>query len=156
MTVIAGILCTDGIALASDRQSTNSAFIPLATQPEAMQISTNAITKVTKIGEDLLIAVAGSPAIGDQYQALLVPHHTNFAKRNYDLATKRLRDEIREEVTKNCRPAHMLAPVIGANPAFVQCTCECLMAASFKDGIKLSKSSNLAHLMSPQLNRHSA
>jgi len=136
MTVIVGILCDGGVALAADRQSTHSAFVPLA-RPSLVQVSTSPVTKVIAIGSDLLLGTSGSPAIGNQYEALIKGHCANFPKRPYEFATRKLRDQIKEDITKNCAPAKQLAEVIGSATAYSQCTCECLMAANFKDGIRL-------------------
>jgi 20S proteasome alpha/beta subunit len=124
------------VAIASDRQATNAAFLPLV-NPTSVQTSVHSVTKVSIIGQDILLGVSGIPAIGDDYEAAIRREGQSFSSRNYELATRKLKDEIRGIVNKNAETADLLSKAIGPGPAFAQCTIECLLAANFKEGPRL-------------------
>jgi 20S proteasome alpha/beta subunit len=137
MTVIVGILCDNGVAIASDRQSTANAYVPGLYPQAAVQTSTNAVTKISIVGDDILLAVSGLSALGDEYEITIRKHQPNFASRSYELATRKLREEIPNVVRPFLENAELLAKAVGPGPAYGQCTVECLVAANFKDGPKL-------------------
>lgn len=136
MTIIVGILCEGGVAIASDRQATNATFLPLV-NPQSVQTATQSVTKTTLIGDDALLSVSGSPPIGSEYETIIKRFHPRFSKRSYDLATKKMKDEIRDNINKHLETAKLLCQVVGNAQAYAQSTCECLLAANFKDGIRL-------------------
>lgn len=136
MTVIVGILCDGGVAIASDRKATNVAFLPLV-EPQPVQISTQALTKIALIGTDTILATSGSPPIGDEYETIIKRYQKNFSGRSYELATKKLKDEIRANVNRHWETADLINKAISMAHAYTLGTCECLLGANFKDGIRL-------------------
>ncbi len=61
MTLLIGILCTDGAVIAADRQATHgNAGQPTIAQP---------VSKVTPIGGNILFAVSGHIGLGQQLTA---------------------------------------------------------------------------------------
>lgn len=140
MTLIVGILCVDGVAIASDRQSTLNSFIPTATGlvPTTMQTSVGDATKVTMIGQDVLIGTAGRPSIGDDYHPHIAKHQPSFAGRPYDAAVAKLKPDIIGAVNVHLQTSVLAAQALGPGlKHYADGTTECLLAAGFKDGPKL-------------------
>ncbi len=140
MTLIVGILCSDGVAIASDRQSTLNAFIPLAKAPSPVSIQTTLadVTKVTKIGQDVLLGTAGRPSIGDDYHPVIKKYQPMFATRPYDVAVEKLKGEIRATINGHLQTSALTLQLLGPGlKAYADGTTECLFAANFKDGPRL-------------------
>ena len=135
VTLIVGILCDKGVAIAADSQATAAAHIPLA-NPAKLQTHTHSVTKVARIGNEALLGVSGYPPIGDEYEKVIKPRSQQFATRNYEFATNKLKDEIRNIINKHLDTAKRASKLID-NQAYDTATCECLLAANFKDGVKL-------------------
>jgi hypothetical protein len=138
MTLIIGVLCEGGVVVAADRQVTSAIFLPLANpQPLQMQTSTSATTKVTIIERDTLLGISGTPAIADTYEASINSHHQRFTGGLYTNATRKLQEEIRGAILEHVKVAKELVGLIGQMHAYSQAVCECLLAAPFRDGVKL-------------------
>jgi 20S proteasome alpha/beta subunit len=136
MTVIVGVLCDGGVAIAADRQVTANAFVPL-NQPQTLQTSVASIIKISSIEKDVLLGVSGIPPIGDEYEQTIKDHYSRFSTGLYENATRKLKDEIRTIINEHIKTAALLVQVIGQAHAYSQAVCECLLAANFRDGIKL-------------------
>ena len=136
MTLIVGILCEDGVAIAADRQATAVAFLPL-NNPPTVVTSVHAVTKVASIGDDTLLAVSGHPPIGDEYEAAIVPRRGNFKNTPYMSATETLRGNIKKIIDGRLQTAALVSSITHPLRLLDESTCECLLAANFKDGHRL-------------------
>jgi len=136
VTVIVGILCQDGVAIASDRQITATAVVPLS-QPPTLQTSIAATTKIAVIENDVLLGVSGTPTIGDEYEVVIRKNYSRFKGGLYENATRAVQREIREIINEHIKTAISLVPLVGQLVAYSQAVCECLLVANFRDGIKL-------------------
>lgn len=136
MTLIVGILCEDGVALATDRQGTNNTLIPLAKQPVVAQATIVGVTKVVSLGTSGLLASAGNPAIGDEYEFALKKHHPGFPGRRTDVAIDKMKGDIRGVIDPHLKTAAIAAPLLGSQ-AYGEATIECLLIGHFNDGPKL-------------------
>ncbi|MDX1486153.1 MAG: hypothetical protein R3229_16900 [Alphaproteobacteria bacterium] len=136
MTVVVGILCENGVAIAADRQTTNTVFLPVLS-PKPIQTSTGVTTKVSRIGNGTLFGISGSLAVGQEYEQLIIKCENNFSKNNYDRAVKNLKNDVVSNVKSRFETAKVMKEAVGEIQAYCQSVCECVFATNFKDGHKL-------------------
>ena len=125
VTVIVGILCQDGVAIASDRQITATAVVPLS-QPPTLQTSIAATTKIAVIENDVLLGVSGTPTIGDEYEVVIRKNYSRFKGGLYENATRAVQREIREIINEHIKTAISLVPLVGQLVAYSQAEGLCL------------------------------
>lgn len=128
MTLLVGVLCTNGIVIAADQQLTHGTM--------GMQTIGQAITKVTVVGGNSLFASSGHHGLGQQLEAQVQANHAKYLKENYHTGIQVLQKDFRSIIDPSLTTAAIAARLFGAN-AHADATCGCLLAAPFKDDLKL-------------------
>lgn len=129
MTLLIGILCTDGIVIAADRQATHGA----AGQTTIAQ----PVTKVTPINGDTLFATSGHVGLGQQLTSEIEKRAGQFRNQRYHATIKHVQEDFRKIINPALETARLAAGVVGHGVAAEVATCSSLLAAEFKDGIRL-------------------
>ena len=123
MTVLVGILASDGAAIAADRQVTvGHVGLPML--------------KIAPIGGDSLIASSGSLALGQKIRAVFETHHAELKARPYAEHLPAMEQAIRVVVTRRRsrwrrRPRYVIP---GAENNALACSLACI---PFADGLRL-------------------
>ena len=125
MTIVVGILCSDGIVIAADRQATHGTM----GQPTVGQ----AVTKVRIIRDDALFAISGHLGLGQQLAAIVEDKRQEFRNQPYDKSIAKLQEHLRPLVNSAFQTAGLASKVYGAQAASSDCICHSLLAAPFKD-----------------------
>ena len=122
MTVLVGILASDGAAIAADRQVTvGHVGLPML--------------KIAPIGGDSLIASSGSLALGQKIRAVFETHHAELRTRPYAEHLPAMEQAIRVVVTPTLQMAEKTRYVIpGAEHSALACSLACI---PFADGLRL-------------------
>ena len=122
MTVLVGILASDGAAIAADRQVTvGHVGLPM--------------TKIAPIGGDSLVASSGSLALGQKIRMVFETHHAEFRAHPYCDHLPALEQAIRVVVTPALQMAEKTRYVIpGAESNALACSLACI---PFADGLRL-------------------
>ncbi len=129
MTLLIGILCTDGAVIAADRQATHGhAGQPTVAQP---------VSKVTPIGGNILFAASGHIGLGQQLTAEIRKRAKELRNQPYRTAIKHIQSDFRAIIDPAFNTAQLAAGVYGPGAAAEDATCGGLLAAQFKDGLKL-------------------
>jgi hypothetical protein len=131
MTLLIGILCSDGAVIAADRQASHGA---LGTTTVGQQV-----TKVSIIGPDVLFACSGRVGMGQQFEAFITQLRDDnyFVQNKYSIAIGRVQQHFRPIVEGAFKTAGAAIHVLGQQAAQSDCICGGLLAAPFKDGMKL-------------------
>jgi 20S proteasome alpha/beta subunit len=128
MTLIVGILCEDGVVLASDSAATYSAGA-------AFTIGQQEVTKVHRLGNDLVYASTGAIGVSQLIIAELTGLSTNkyFTKNVTALEVmKTLSRTIAEQVKHLFESAQRLVPLVGQNEAAMSVLCKSLVGAAVR------------------------
>ena len=122
MTVLVGILATDGAAIAADRQVTvGHVGLPMP--------------KISPIGGDSLVASSGSLALGQKIRMVFESHHAEFRAHPYSEHLPALEQAVRVVVTPALQMAEKTRYVIpGAENNALACSLACI---PFADGLRL-------------------
>ena len=122
MTVLVGILASDGAAIAADRQVTvGHVGLPML--------------KIAPIGGDSLVASSGSLALGQKIRAVFETHHADLTAHPYAEHLPAIEQAIRVVVTPTLQMAEKTRYVIpGAETNALACTLACI---PFSDGLRL-------------------
>ena len=122
MTVLVGILASDGAAIAADRQVTvGHVGLPMP--------------KIAPIGGDSLIASSGSLALGQKIRAVFETHHDELRAGPYAEHLPAMEQAIRVVVTPSLQMAEKTRYVIpGAENNALACSLACI---PFADGLRL-------------------
>jgi len=122
MTVLVGILASDGVAVAADRQVTVG-HIGLPTQ------------KIAPVGGDSLVASSGSLALGQKIRMVFETHHAELRAHPYADHLPAIEQAIRVVVTPTLQMAEKTRYVIpGAENNALACSLACI---PFADGLRL-------------------
>lgn len=128
MTLLVGIICPDGAVIASDKQASHGAFGTMTV--------TQSTTKITPIENDILFASSGPIGLGQQIADAIDQDSNNIHLDNYHQYAPKGQQKIRELMHPSWQMAAVATPVIGS-AAQADAMCGCLLAAAFRDGIKL-------------------
>ena len=122
MTVLVGILASDGAAVAADRQVTiGHVGIPMS--------------KIASIGGDSLVASSGSLALGQKIRMVFETHHAELRAQTYNEHLPAIEQAIRVVVTPAIQMAEKTRYVIpGAENNALACSLACI---PFADGLRL-------------------
>ena len=122
MTVLVGILASDGAAVAADRQVTVG-HVGLPTQ------------KISPIGGDSLVASCGSLALGQKIRMVFETHHAELRTHPYTEHLPAIEQAIRVVVTPTLQMAEKTRYVVpGAENNALACSLACI---PFSDGLRL-------------------
>ena len=122
MTVLVGILASDGAAVAADRQVTVG-HVGLPTQ------------KISPIGGDSLIASCGSLALGQKIRMVFETHHADLKTHSYAENLPAIEQAVRVVVTPTLQMAEKTRYVVpGAENNALACSLACI---PFVDGLRL-------------------
>ena len=122
MTVLVGILASDGAAIAADRQVTvGHVGLPML--------------KIAPIGGDSLVASSGSLALGQKIRTVFETHHAELKAGPYAEHLPAMEQAIRVAVTPTLQMAEKTRYVIpGAENTALACSLACI---PFADGLRL-------------------
>ena len=122
MTVLVGILASDGAAIAADRQVTvGHVGIPMS--------------KIASIGGDSLVASSGSLALGQKIRMVFETHHPDLRAQTYNEHLPAIEQAIRVVVTPAIQMAEKTRYVLpGAENNALACSLGCI---PFADGLRL-------------------
>lgn len=129
MTLLVGVLCSNGAVIAADRQATHGAM--------GQQTVGQSVTKVQVIRAEALYATSGHKGLGQQLCAIVEGKQQEFKNQGYDRNIVKLQEALRPVVDAGFQTARNAAGVIGNVAAASDCICGGLLAAGFKDGLKL-------------------
>jgi 20S proteasome alpha/beta subunit len=128
VTLLAGVLCSNGAVIAADRQATHGTM----GQPTVGQ----SVTKVQVLHGAALYATSGHKGLGQQLCAVVDGKQPEFKNQRYDANIVKLQEALRPLINNALNTAGLAARVIG-NAAVGDSFCGGLLAAGFKDGLKL-------------------
>ena len=129
MTLLVGVLCSNGAVIAADRQATHGAL--------GQQTVGQSVTKVQVIHDEALYATSGHKGLGQQLCAVVERKQLEFKNQGYAPNILKLQEAIRPIVDAALQTARHAAGVVGNAVAAGDCICGGLLAAGFKDGLKL-------------------
>jgi 20S proteasome alpha/beta subunit len=131
MTLLIGVLCSDGAVIAADRQASHGSLGTMTVgQP---------VTKITTVGPDLLFASSGRIGMSQQFEAFIkrLSGETYFAKNDYAIAIGRVQQHFRPIVEGAFKTATAASQIVGQQAAQSDCICASILAAPFRDGMKI-------------------
>lgn len=128
MTLLVGVLCSNGAVIAADRQATHGAM--------GQQTVGQSVTKVRVLHGEALYATSGHNGLGQQLCAVVEGKQPEFKNQRYDANIVKLQDALRPLINNALNTAGLAGRVIG-NAAMSDAICGGLLAAGFKDGLKL-------------------
>jgi 20S proteasome alpha/beta subunit len=134
MTLLVGVLCTNGAVIAADRQAQHGNF--------AIQTVGQAATKIKPIADDMLYACSGPVGLGQQYAHILANEHVQLKNRTYHSATTLLQKKMREILDPAMVTAGHAAKIIGHGPAQADVLLGGLLAGIYKEGVTLTEISH--------------
>jgi 20S proteasome alpha/beta subunit len=128
VTLLVGVLCSNGVVIAADRQATHGAM--------GQQTVGQSVTKVQVLNGEALYATSGHKGLGQQLCAIVESKQPEFKNQRYDANIVKLQEALRQVVNGALNTAGLATRVIG-NAAMSDAICGGLLAAGFKDGLKL-------------------
>ena len=129
MTLLVGVLCKNGTVIAADRQATHGAL--------GQSTVGQSVTKVQVINGEALYATSGHKGLGQQLCAIVDSKQPEFKNQGYDRVIAKLQESLRPIIDAGFQTATHAGRVVGNNIAANDCICGGLLAARFKDGLKL-------------------
>lgn len=129
MTLLVGVLCSNGAVIAADRQATHGAM--------GQHTVGQSVTKVRVINGEGLYASSGHNGLGQQLGAIVESKQPEFKNQRYDAYIVKLQDALRPLVNNALNTAGLAARVVGNAAAMGDSLCGGLLAAGFKDGLRL-------------------
>src|ERR1700732_1580079 len=95
------------------------------------------VTKVRIVKGDSLFASSGHNGLGQQLAGIIDDKRPEFTNQPYDKSITKLQDHLRPLINKTLETAGLAARVLGPQIAQSDAICHSLLAAPFKDGLKL-------------------
>jgi 20S proteasome alpha/beta subunit len=129
MTLLVGILCTNGAVIAADQQAQHGNFAVRTVGQQA--------TKIKAIADDTLYAGSGPVGLGQQYAHVVEIDHHQFKNRNAHSLAHLLQKKMRELLDPALVTAGHAAHVVGAIAAQSDVVLGSLLATVCKDGLVL-------------------
>jgi len=132
VTLVVGVLCSDGAVLAADRQATDAAA--------GMPTIAHSVTKIAKIGSDCLFAFSGGVGLGQQICDITTRCRKDvFEQYPAARSISDFQTALRSLLDKTYATANAAAPVLGAARVGPDVTCTCVLAAPFKGELHLAE-----------------
>jgi 20S proteasome alpha/beta subunit len=128
MTLLVGIYCKQGAVLAADKQASHGT-------PGQFTVG-QPTTKIKALGDSILFASSGPIGLGQQLCHIVEADQKEIPNRNYHSYATLAQKKFREIVDPAFQTAAHAIRVIG-QVAQSDSVCGSLLAARFKDGIKL-------------------
>jgi 20S proteasome alpha/beta subunit len=129
VALLVGVLCSNGIVIAADRQATHGAMGQMTVG--------QSVTKIQVIRGEALYATSGHKGLGQQLCAIVEGKQPEFKNQRYDANINKVQQALRPLVDSAFNTAAIAARVIGNAAAAPDSICGGLLAAGFKDGLKL-------------------
>jgi 20S proteasome alpha/beta subunit len=129
VTLLVGVLCSNGAVIAADRQATHGAM--------GQQTVGQSVTKIRVVNGEALYAWSGHNGLGQQLGAIVESKQPEFKNQRYDAHIAKLQDALRPLVNSALNTAGLAARVVGNSAAMGDSLCGGLLAAGFKDGLRL-------------------
>jgi 20S proteasome alpha/beta subunit len=130
MTLLVGVLCSNGAVIAADRQASHGAFGQLTVGQPA--------TKIKVIGQDILFASSGAIGLNQQFSHIVESEHLEFKKRNYQSLVTLFQKKFRDILEPAFKTAAAARGLIG-DAAQADAICASLLAGRYKDGLMLTE-----------------
>jgi 20S proteasome alpha/beta subunit len=128
MTLLVGILCTNGAVIAADQQTTHGNF--------AVHTIGQQATKIRSIADDTLYAGSGPLGLAQQYAHIIENEHHQFKNRNFHSLAPLLQKKMRDLLDPAFVTAGHASRVIG-QAAQSDVILSSLLATVCKDGLVL-------------------
>jgi hypothetical protein len=137
MTLIVGILCSDGIVMGADGAATLGSFgNDTVRQP---------VKKLTAIGNSLIVGVSGPVGLGQIFVGIeLLWSDRHFSNKRPHEAMTTIRDKLWPHVATHFQAAATAAPVLGAPLAVKNTLSQSIVAIPIAREACLSSSTNNA------------
>jgi 20S proteasome alpha/beta subunit len=129
MTLLVGVLCSNGAVIAADRQLTHGAMGALTVGQAA--------TKVHILDKKILFGSSGHVGLGQQLLACIQKKRKELETYAYHQLIVDIQKDMRTIVDPAWQTATKAAQIVGAQVALQDCVCHSLFAAHFKDGPRL-------------------
>jgi 20S proteasome alpha/beta subunit len=129
VTLLVVVLCVNGAVIAADRQLTHGAM--------GQSTVGQSVTKVQVINGEALYATSGHKGLGQQLCAVVDDKQSEFKNQRYDVQMFKLQGHLRPLIDSTLNTAGLAARVIGNAAAAQDGLCGGLLAAGFKDELKL-------------------
>jgi hypothetical protein len=129
VTLLVGVLCSNGAVIAADRQATHGAM--------GQHTVGQSVTKVQVLHGEALYATSGHKGLGQQLCAVMDARQQEFKKQGCDHHLRKIQEALRPIVDAGFQTARHAAGVLGTNVAAADCLCGSLLAAAFADGLNL-------------------
>lgn len=130
MTLLVGVLCSNGAVIAADRQASHGAFGQLTVGQPA--------TKIKVIEQDVLFASSGAIGLSQQFSHIVEFEHPQFKNWNYQSLVTLLQKKFRDILEPAFKTAGAARTVIG-DAAQADVICGSLLASRYKDGLMLTE-----------------
>jgi 20S proteasome alpha/beta subunit len=132
MTLLVGVLCSNGAVIAADRQASHGAFGQVTVGQQ--------VTKIKVIGKQLdgLFASSGAVGISQQISYIVESDQHQFRGRNYHSTAPLLQEKFRKIIEPAFQTAGVARNILG-QAAQSDAICGSLLAGSYKDGLILSE-----------------
>lgn len=131
MTLLVGVLCSNGAVIAADRQASHGAFGQHTVGQPA--------TKIKVIGQDILFASSGAIGLNQQFSHIVESEHLEFKKRNYQSLVTQFQKKFRDILEPAFKTAVAARGLIGDAAAQADVICGSLLAGRYKDGLMLTE-----------------
>lgn len=135
MTLLVGILCSNGVVMASDRQVTHGAL--------GLRTVGHPGTKIHVLEEEAgnaprtLFGTSGSVGLGQQFEEILKVSRARMRGEKYGLVSVELQKRLRDPMAAAANAAQAMVPIVGHQAAQPGALCGALLATTFADGLKL-------------------
>jgi hypothetical protein len=129
VTLLVGVLCSDGVVIAADRQATHGTL--------GQRTVGQAVTKIRTIGATGLFAASGHLGLGQQLASIVEQKQSEFMNQPYDRFIGKLQTALRAVVDPALNTARIASGVYGPQVAASDATCGSLLAAPFRDRLHL-------------------
>jgi 20S proteasome alpha/beta subunit len=129
VTLLVGVLCSNGAVIAADQQATHGAM--------GQYTVGQAVTKVRVINGETLYASSGHHGLGQQLCSVVEGQRQQFKNHPYVTCISELQEKLRPFVNNALTTAGLAARLVGNTAAMSDAWCSGLLAAGFKDGLKL-------------------
>src|SRR5260370_10335452 len=124
MTLLVGVLCSNGAVIAADRQASHGAFGQLTVGQPA--------TKIKVIGQDALFASSGAIGLSQQFSYIVESDHAQIKNRNYQSVVTLFQKKFREILEPAFKTASAARGLLG-DAAQADAICGSLLASRYND-----------------------
>lgn len=129
MTLLVGIVCQGGAVIAADKQTTHGSM-------GGMTVGLPT-TKIKPIKDKVLLAATGWRGTGIQLSAMIEEQVDGFERQPVAISVKQVQAKHRELAMPLLAAAQSAVNVIGQHAAQSEAVCGILLAANWKEGVRI-------------------